>query len=429
MKSPRMHSSRWLLAGVLPLVVPCQALADAVTDWNATTNQVIGAAGGPPQQFRVFAMVHIAIHDALNAIDPRYKTYAAVGAGNPNASPDAAVARAARDVLLATLPTQAATINTAYTNFIAALPACAPAQPACISQGEAIGAVAADAILDMRVLDGSQTPHVPYTLGPAPGVYQPTPPTPPAPAPFPQFGGWGNLEPFALSSPWQFNPGRAAMLNIRSKAYAKDYNEVKAVGDAVLRNAAPDSEESRIARFWPGGGGNLNGVARVIVADYDFDLWEHARLFALMNMAINDGLVATFRVKYYYNFWRPYTAIHWVNDGNAGTQPDATWTSYIVTPPYPDYTCGLPNTVGSFAGVLREFFGTDAVPFTLTASGLPPAVTRSYTSLSQAADESADARVYGGIHFRTGCEAGVKLGEKVGKFVFKTQLRPQRKHH
>ncbi|HEY5852075.1 MAG TPA: hypothetical protein VIT62_15080 [Lysobacter sp.] len=430
MKCPLMSPSRWMLAGVLPLVFPAQALADAVTDWNATTNQVVGAAGGPPQQFRIFAMVHIAIHDALNAIDPRYKTYAAVGAGNPNASPDAAVARAARDVLLATVPvSQAATINTAYTNFIAALPACPPAQAACIAQGEAIGAVAADAILDMRVLDGSQTPHVPYTLGPGPGVYQPTLPTPPAPAPFPQFGGWGNVEPFALSSPWQFNPGRAAMLNIRSKAYAKEYNEVKTVGNAVVRNAAPDSEESRIARFWPGGGGNLNGVARVIVADYDLDLWENARLFALMNMAINDGLVATFRVKYYYNFWRPYTAIHWANDGNAATQPDPNWTSYIVTPPYPDYTCGLPNTVGSFAGVLREFFETDAVPFTFTASGLPPAVTRSYSSLSQAADESADARVFGGIHFRSGCEAGVKLGGKVGRFVFKTQLRPERKHH
>ncbi|HEY5802668.1 MAG TPA: hypothetical protein VIT90_03115 [Lysobacter sp.] len=429
MKFPLMRSPRWLLVGVLPLAVPGQALADAVTDWNATANQVIGAAGGPPQQFRVFAMVHIAIHDALNAIDPRYKTYAAVGAGNPNASPDAAVARAARDVLLSTLPSQAATINTAYSSFIGALPACAPAQPACISQGEAIGAVAADAILDMRLLDGSQTPHVPYTLAPAPGVYQPTLPTPPAPAPFPQFGGWGNVELFALASPWQFNPGRAAMLNLRSKAYAKEYNEVKTVGNALVRNAAPDSEQSRIARFWPGGGGNLNGVARVIVADYDFDLWENARLFALMNMAINDGLVATFRVKYYYNFWRPYTAIRWADDGNKDTQPDPNWTSYIVTPPYPDYTCGLPNTVGSFSGVLREFFGTDEVPFTFTATGLPPSVTRSYSTLSQAADESANARVYGGIHFRSGCEAGVKLGEKVGKYVFKTQLRPQRKHH
>ena len=417
----------WLLACALAVAVPGQACADAVTDWNAQANLVIGGAGGPPQQFRVFAMVHIAIHDALNAIDPRYRTYAVMGAGNPNSSPDAAVARAARDVLVATIPSQAANVNLAYNNYIAALPACPPAQAACITQGEAIGAQAADAILDMRVLDGSETPHVPYTLGPGPGVYQPTLPTPPAPAPFPQFGGWGKVEPFALASAWQFNPGRANMLNLKTKAYAKDYNEVKQVGNALVRSAAPDSEQSRIARFWPGGGGNLNGLTRVIVADYDLDLWENARLFALMNMAVSDGLIATFRVKYFHNFWRPYTAIRWANDGNASTQPDFGWNSYIVTPPYPDYTCGLPSTVGAFAGVLREFFGTDYVPFTFTASGLPPAVTRSYNSLSQAAQEAADARVFGGIHFRTGCEMGVKLGEKVGKYVSKTQLKPRRR--
>ena len=419
----------WLLASTLALAIPGPALADAVTDWNAQTNQVIGAAGGPPQQFRVFAMVHIAIHDALNAIDPRYKTYASVGAANPNASPDAAVARAARDVLVATLPSQAGTVNMAYSNYIAALPACPPAQAACIANGEAIGAIAADAILDMRVLDGSQTPHVPYLLAPAPGVYQPTLPTPPAPQPFPQFGGWDNVEPFALASPWQFFPGGSSILNLKSKAYAQDYNEVKVVGNAVVRSALPDSEESRIARFWPGGGGNLNGLTRTIVADYDLDLWENARLFALMNIAVNDSLIVTFKTKYFFNFWRPYTAIRWANDGNPATQPDPNWTSYITTPPYPDYTCGLPSTVGSFAEVLRDFFGTDHVPFTATATGLPPAVTRSYNSLSQAANEAASARVYGGIHFRTGCVAAVKLGGKVGKFVFKTQLRPLRRKH
>ncbi|MFC3551674.1 hypothetical protein ACFOLC_11710 [Lysobacter cavernae] len=417
-------SRHWLLASAIALTIPGPALADAVTDWNAVTNQVIGAAGAPPQQFRVFAMVHIAAHDALNAIDPRYRSYAAIGAANPNASPAAAVARAARDVLVATLPSQVATVNTAYANYIAGLPACPPANANCIGDGVAIGALAADAILDMRHLDGSQTPHLPYTLGPGPGVYQPTLPTPPPPAPYPQFGNWGNLLPFALVSSHQFRPGHSRIFILKGKAYAADYNEVKAVGSASVRNATPDSEESRIARFWPGGGGNLNGITRVIVADYDLDLWENARLFALMNMAVNDGLIATFEAKYHYNFWRPYTAIRWLDDGNPATTPDPNWTSYIVTPPYPDYTCGLPNTVGAFSEVLRDFFGSDEVPFTFTATGLPPTVTRSYTSLSQAANESASARVYGGIHFRTGCIAAVRLGEKVGRFVFKTQLKP-----
>jgi hypothetical protein len=212
--------------------------------------------------------------------------------------------------------------------------------------------------------------------------------------------------------------------NLKGKTYAADYNEVKSVGSAAVRNAAPDSEESRIARFWPGGGANLNGFTRSIVASRDLDLWENARLFALMNIAVSDALIITFKTKYDHNFWRPVTAIHWANDGNPATTPDPTWSSYIVTPPYPDFTCGLPNTVGSATEILRDFFGTDEVPFTVTATGLPPSVTRSFTSLSAAADESASARVYGGIHFRTGCEAAVRLGEHVGQFVFETQLRP-----
>lgn len=414
----------WLLASALTLAVPATAFADAVTDWNAQANQVIAAAGGAPQQFRIFAMVQIAVHDALNAIDRRYKPYTVIGAGNPNASPDAAVARAARDVLLATLPTQAGTVNTAYATYIAALPACPPVLSSCVSAGEAIGADAAAAILALRQFDGSATPHVPYTLGPAAGVYQPTLPLPAGP--YPQYGGWGQVKPFGLASTAQFRPGPSPVLNLRSRAYARDYNEVKQVGSSAVRSAAPDSEESRIARFWPGGGQNLNGFTRVILAGQHFDRWENARLFAVMNMAVSDALVVTFQTKYHYNFWRPVTAIRWANDGNPATSQDPTWTSYVTTPAYPDYTCGLPSTIGAATEVLRDTFRTDDVPFTFTASGLPPAVTRSYARLSDAADEAASARVYGGMHFRAGCTAAVQLGERVGRYVFHTQLRKLR---
>lgn len=414
-------SRRHLLAVALALAIPGTAVADAVTDWNTNANDVIGGAGAPPQQFRVFAIVQIAVHDALNAIDPRYESYTVVGAGNPNASPDAAVARAARDTLVALLPAaQDAIIDARYATYIAGL-SCPVAQPTCIADGEATGAAAAQAILDERTLDGSETPHVPYTLAPDIGVYQPTLPTPPAPAPFPQFGGWGDVKPFALGNAAQFNPGRTDFLRVDGKAYAVDYNEVKSIGSAAVRGAAPDSEESRIARYWPGGGGNYNGVLRVIVAGLGLDSWEHARLFALMNIAINDTLIATFRTKYKYNFWRPVTAIHWADDGNPDTESDPAWTSYITTPPYPDYTCGLPSTIGAGTEVIRDFFGTDEVPYTFTVAGIPP---RSYATLSQAADEAASARVYGGIHFRTGCVNAVTLGEQVGRFVFNTQLRP-----
>jgi len=418
----RPLSSRRLSLGIaLSLAVSGPVFADAVTDWNLQANQVIGASGAPPQQFRVFAMVHIAMHDALNAIDPRFASYATIGAANPHASPDAAVARAARDVLLATLPdAQDATVDAAYGSYIASLPACPAAHASCITDGTAIGASAAAAILDMRTLDGSETPHLPYTLAAGRGVYQSTMPA----GQVPQFGNWGNLAPFALRSANQFRPGRTSFPNLRGRAYTADYNEVKAVGSFAVRDAAPESEESRIARFWPGGGANLNGFTRTIVAGQDLDLWENARLFALVNMAVNDALIVTFRTKYRFNFWRPVTAIRWADDGNPATVSDPDWTPYITTPPYPDYTCGLPNTIGSATEVIRDVLGTDEVGFSVTATGLPPAVTRSFTSLSAAADESASARVYGGIHFRTGCTAAVLLGERVGRFVYDTQLRP-----
>jgi hypothetical protein len=140
-------------------------------------------------------------------------------------------------------------------------------------------------------------------------------------------------------------------------------------------------------------------------------------------MAISDALIATFHVKYEHTFWRPVTTIDWLDDGNPATVPDPTWTSYIVTLPYPDYTCGLPSVVGSGTEVIRDLIGTDTASFAYTIETLPPAVTRSYTSLSQVATDAISARVYGGIHFRSGFEQAVKLGEKVGRFVVQTQLQ------
>jgi len=409
-----------LACALTMLCLSTSAYADAVTDWSAIALPVVGTAGGPPIQFRMMAMTHIAMHDALNAIDPRYDTYTVMSAGNPNASPDAAVARAARDVLRGLVPLQASAVDAAYATYIAALPACGGAHPTCISDGEAIGAAAAAAILELRTLDGSETPHVPYTLAPAPGVYQPTVPMPPT---GPQFGNWGNVTPFAINNSSQFSPGNTDFLNLRSANYLRDYIEVKSVGSAVVRNAAPDSPQSQTARYWPGGGANFNAVLTMLVANDGGDLWDHARVFALMNMAINDGVIVTFKTKFEHNFWRPYTAIRYADDGIPGTTPDAEWSSYITTPPYPDYTCGLPNTAGSATSVWRNYFGTDAVTYTWTASGLPPAVTKTFTSLAAAAQDAANARVFGGIHFRTGCEAAVKLGDKVGDFVWHTQLR------
>ena len=192
-------------------------------------------------------------------------------------------------------------------------------------------------------------------------------------------------------------------------------------GSAAVRGAAPDSYESQVARYMPAGGGNPNAVARAVAATRSLDLWDNARLFALVNMAVNDSLIVTFALKYRHNFWRPYTAIRWTDDGNPDTAPDPAFTTYIPTPPYPDYPCGLPSTIGSAAQVLRDVFGTDELPYSLTAAG----INRSYERLTQLEAESVDARVFGGIHFRSGCVAAVEQSRKVGSFVVHTQLKPR----
>ena len=280
------------LALLSALSVPAApAAADVVLDWNAVAEAVAPRFGGPQQQSRVQAMVQIAVHDALNAIEPRYARYTAVGLADPDASPDAAVASAGREVLLALLAplppsdakTQAiATVESAFLTTVGPGP-----YDALTQAGIAAGAASAAEILALRTGDGSDTPHLPYTLPPGPGVYQPTP-NPEFPAVItPSFAGWANVTPFALRHGGQFEVEPGDIFDLTSRAYAREYEEVRRVGDARLRGASPDSEESDVARFWPGGGSNWNLTTRVIVAGRGLDRWQHARLFALLNMAID----------------------------------------------------------------------------------------------------------------------------------------------
>jgi len=441
--SPSGHataSTRSVLAGAMFLALAAPAAADEVTDWNQVTVASAGLLGGPPQQARVAAMVHISIHDALNAIDPRYEAYAIAPAAPASAAPDAAIAQAAHDVLHALidpLPASAnktaalATIDSRYAQTLGLPPYSSAETP-----GMAAGANAADAILQLRDGDGSAIPSLPYTLAPGLGVHQPTAPNFPAPA----YNGWARMAPFAMRHPAQFRMAPGEIFDLAGAAYAREYNEVKQVGSLAARTAAPDSAKTDIARFWPAGGANWNATANAIVAGRNLDRWQHARLFALLNIAQVDGSIAVFDTKYAYNFWRPVTAIRWTgSDANPATTPDAGWLPLfatlspgLTTPPYPDYVCGLPNQSGAAVEVLRRYFGSDALPFSRTVA-LPPiaglpgkTVTRGYATLRQAAAESASARVYAGIHFRSGCVLGVKQGEQVGRFVVQHYLRPLR---
>ena len=428
------------LALLSALTLAGSALADVVTDWVAVAEAVAPRFGGPQQQTRAQAMVQIAVHDALNVIRPRYARYTGLGLADPHASPDAAVAAAARETmlgLLALVPDSPAkqaaiaTIEAAYTATVGPGPYDAATQA-----GIDAGAAAAEEILGLRSADGSATPHRPYTLLPGPGVYQPTP-NPEFPDVItPSFAGWADVTPFALRHSAQFEVEPGAIFDLTSEKYAREYNEVKRLGDARVRGALPDSEKSDIARFWPGGGSNWNLTARVIVSGRGLDRWQHARLFALLNIAQADALIANQYWKYTYHFWRPVTAIRWADDGNPDTVSDPAWRPFLVTPPYPDYPCALPTGTGASAEVLREFFDTDRIAFTRDFTAppvpLPPplaalpakAITRSFGFLSKAVAEARDARVFAGLHFREGCEAGARHGAQIARFVVQHELRP-----
>ena len=425
------------------LLIPSSSRADTVTDWNALLDSIVPRFGGPQQHERARAIVQIAVHDALNTVESRYETYTDLAAADPSASPDAAVAAAASGALLGLLAPLAPSqpkedaINAIHDMFDATVGP-EPYDDE-TEAGIDAGAAAAAAILALRANDGSATPHLPYSELPGLGVYQPTPNPEHPDYITPAFEGWAFVTPFALRHSAQFEVEPGAIFDLSSPEYTAQYNQVKTVGDALVRGLAPDSEESDIARFWPGGGSNWNLTARVIVDGLGLDLWEHARMFALLNIAAADALIANMVWKYGYKFWRPVTAIRWPDDGNPDTDSDDNWRPFLVTPPYPDFPCGLPTVSGASAEALRQFFGTDEIGFerTFNAGQVPlPAplaalpgkpITRSFDRLSEAEAEVQMARVYAGIHFYEGCVAGRRHGNKVARFAAQHYLKPVKK--
>lgn len=397
------------------------ARADVVTDWNVIATANAPAAGkNAIQQSRIYAMTHAAIHDALNAIDRRYKPYALNMHGNPGASPAAAVAAAAHDVLLNELPTRQSVLDVAYAAALSAIP-----DDAAKTDGIAIGQQAASAIIALRSSDGSSA-IVPYTPGIGPGVWQPTLPAF-LPALLP---GWGNVTPFTLTSGSQFRPDPPRLLELTSREYTRDFNEIKSIGE--VNSTTRTAEQSQIAMFWYEGSPNgWNRIARNVSTQRGLDLWQNGRLFGLINFAMADGFIAGFEAKYFYNFWRPVTAIRAGDtDGNENTLVDPAWTPFLVTPAIPDYPSTHSVLGAAAAEVLARFFDEDddEISFTTTSGNPFPGITRSFTSFSQAAQENADSRVFAGIHFRRTCTDGLRQGKKVGRFAFKHDLRPVRRH-
>jgi len=407
---------------------------EVVLKWNEALGLAIENKMSTSAETRIYAMVSLAVHDALNNVVPKYETHAlannhvdqkeilkSISKQNISHIANAAVSQAAHDVWITLQP---ASTNNAD-NLLAT----------CLSEiedsdlktkGIAIGKAVASAMLTKRQADpllGFTT----FSIGTAPGTHQSNympyasanPPVWPANAVYGT--SLGSFTPFGIESGDQFRPDVPYAIN--SIEYTADHNEVKRLGCGTC--AERTSEQTEIGAFWKDNtSGLMNKIARVLVVKEKLDGWETARLFALLQMAQMDANIASFEAKYYYNYWIPVTAIRAADtDGNGDTQGDVSWAPTFAPPPTPDYPSTPASAGGSSAAIFKQFFGTDNKSFAITNTFTIPGVERSFTSFSQASTENALSRVYIGSHFRNAVVTGEIQGRKIGKYVFEHNLK------
>ena len=401
-------ATRLFALASLVLASTGSAMADVITDWNAKAI----AAGAtarltPDQHSRVMAIVHVAMFEAVNSIDPRYTPYRARLRAEPGSSPDAAAAAAAHAALVRLLPEQTKEFDQALQAALAGVPD-GPAK----THGVRLGEQAAAAMLAERSKDGADAPitYRPFT---AAGKYVPTA--------LPASSTWGGVQPFAMQTGDAVRP--PAPYSLSSAQWAKDYNEVKTLG--AKAGSARSAEQTDIARFWSlTGAATYNPVARQLSAAKGLDMMANARLFALFSLATADAAVAVFDAKYAYGFWRPITAIRNADmDGNDATERDATWEPFIPTPMHPEYPCAHCIFQASAAGVLQALFGDSVPRFTLTSTNAPE-VTRGFDRLSDYVAEVVNARIYDGVHYRASGEVGAAMGRKIADYTVKNYFKP-----
>ncbi len=400
---------------------------DMVLQWNEALSMAIDDNVPAPAESRVYAMVTLAVHDALNNVVPKYETYALDNGWNDGKevskktiyqAADAAVAQAAHDVLVALVP---AFQDEADELLASSLSNISNSEEK--SLGIQVGKDAASAIIIKRnndILPG----FGPYPQGTEPGQYKSTfpflPPVFPWPAVYARY--WGENEPYGMSSGDQFRPEPPYEIN--SPEYTADYNEVKSLGSLTSSVRTPD--QSLMATFLTENMPSmLNRVAREMAVSEKLNGWETARLFALIQMTVADVLISIFDAAFYYNFWRPITAIQeGESDGNVDTEGDAAWsplTSARPTPPLPSYPSAYAAAGSAGAELFNIFFRTDQKSFSIGSYTLPGG-QRSYSSFSHFKTEMTLSRIYAGHNFRNDQTSGAEMGEKIAKFVYDNNL-------
>ena len=421
------------------LLTPAVTQAGVVGDWNAIAQaETIPLRPTAHGESRGIAMVEGAVYDAVNAIDRGHQPYLldldAVGA-QPWVSQDAAAATAAHHVLVAiTPPARHAGLDSAYEATLASIPD-GPIEDGGVDAGEA----AAAAMLAARQGDGFMAPFTPL-IGTDPGDWRPLG----WPGPMAAFDpdGWvGNLKPFLMESPSQFRSQGPNALT--SAKYAEEFAEVKEIGAVDSQTRTPDQTEAAV--FWQFAPIALwNPLARDLAARYELDTADQARLYASINLAMADAAIACWNDKYYWSFWRPRAAIREAaTDGNPATVADPNWESLfnpdtatsppLGTPPFPDHPSGHGCLTGAVLNTMADFFGTDKIQITVVSGRTlnnDPIAPRHFARFSHAIQEVIDARVWGGIHFRTADVQGTVIGKSVAQWLRQNYFQPTRcKHH
>jgi hypothetical protein len=397
------------------------ARADVVLDWNTiAVTTAVANHQNPFAQARYAAIVQLAVFEAVNAITSEYQPYLGTITAPTGASAQAAAIEAAYQVLSTYFPASQATLYTDRTNSLASIPD---------GQGKidgiATGDAAAAALIALRANDGSSPPQFKVPGPPVPREWQATPSCP-------IVNGvavgialqWQNITPFGIPNAGDFLLGPPPALT--RNEYAKAYNEVMTVGS--VNSTERPQDRANVALFYAASSPTqvFNQAAQQVALEQGGSLSQNAHALALSNMAMSDSLVASFLNKYHYNFWRPETAIHaGATDGNPKTEPDPSYAPFITTPCFPSYPSNHGSAGNAAAEVLRRIYGEAGHSITLTNPAVPSIVLQ-YTSFKQITDDISDARVYGGIHFRTDQEAGADLGRAVGTAVYKNNLLDMR---
>lgn len=394
-----------LLATLFAAAAPL-ARADVIMDWNAKADAIASEKQIlPAPHSRALSMMHVAMFEAVNAIDRRYAPYKISLSADRSTSPEAAASAAAHDVLLSIYPDLKPDLDATLTNVLAPI-----ADGESKTAGIALGKEAAAQIIELRAKDGSNAVET-YRPLTTPGAYVPTV--------VPLFSTTGATRPWVMTSGSQFRPGPPPALD--SEVWTRDVNEIREVGSRGSSARTP--EQTTIGRFWFFvGARTYNPIVRQAALAKGMDLVDCARLFALTSITGNDAIVAVFDAKYHYNFWRPITAIRNADlTSNAATPRDASWLPLGDTPMHPEYPCAHCIVSAAISTVLQTVVG-DFGEFSLT-SPTAPGVTRKWLRLQDYSDEVSNARIWAGFHYRFSTEVGKDMGRKIGALTVATQLR------